>query len=303
MTNEQSWTIGYESIGRSAMRHPFLIALFTVLGLVAGSAIGYEHPVTYTAQAQLLVGRTSGLAEQEVPGLATAVQGLASDYARLATNSSVVSATNAILHTDKLPGTLSASPVPQSSVITVQGQASSEVGAVALANAGAAALVKVVTQATNDTKQQLATILNQYKAAEHDANVDLANVNILQAQLNALTGRIGTNVPTAAESAQESSLASQIAAEQTAAGASQLQAQAFQNDYQNAEPPLQIQQEMVQQVGNATYTSNSRKSYLEAAGLAGFVGGLVIGLGVSAFVDSRRYRLATRRARALTPEL
>lgn len=295
---------GFESIGRSAMGHPFLIALITVLGLVAGSAVGYLHPVTYTAQAQLLVGRTSGLAEQEVPGLATAVQGLASDYARLATTSAVTKDTESILGTATLPGTIVATPVPESSVIDVDGQASTEAGSVALANAAAAALVKVVTTATNDTQAQLSSLMSDYKSSEHQSLLDTANASLLQSELNNLSGSIGNNPATPAQVQREDLLKSEIAADQTAASAASLQAQAYSSQYTAAVPPLQIQQEMVQQVGNASYTGSNRKSYLEAAGLLGFVGGLVIGLALAAFIDMRRQRLVRRyRQQLATPQL
>ena len=137
------------------------MGLLVAIGLVAGAVAGYEHPVTYTAQAKLFVGRTSGLAEDEVPGLAVAVQGLAADYARLITATNVVSATEANLRTTKLPGTLTASPVPESSVINVTASTSSEASALALANAGAGALTKVVTQVTDDGEAQLQPILRE----------------------------------------------------------------------------------------------------------------------------------------------
>lgn len=296
--------VGYESIGRSAMRHPLLVALITVLGLVTGSAVGYLHPITYTAQVQLLVGRANGLVEDEVPGLAVAVQGLAADYARLVNTTPVTSDANSLLHTTKLPGSLSASPVPESSIIDVDGQASTEAGAVSLANAGGAALVKVVTADSNDTQQQLNTLRNAYKSAEKVAQSDTAQANLLQTQLNALAGSIGSTAPTPAQVSAEQSLTNQIAAKQTAASTEELTAQAYQNQYNQAVPPLSVQQEMVQQVGNATYTGSNQRSYLEASGLVGFVGGLVIGLALAAFIDMRRFRMYVRRPHELaTPEL
>ncbi len=119
---------GFQSIGRSALSHPGLVGFLIAIGLVAGAVAGYEHPPSYNATAKLFVGRTSGLAEDEVPGLAAAVQGLAADYARLITATNVVTATEANLHDSSLPGTLTASPIPQSSVINVVGSATTEAG-------------------------------------------------------------------------------------------------------------------------------------------------------------------------------
>jgi hypothetical protein len=44
----------------------------------------------------------------------------------------------------------------------------------------------------------------------------------------------------------------------------------------------------------ATYTGSNHKSYIEAAALLGLVGGLVVGLAVAAWLDSRRGRRGAR---------
>lgn len=281
---------GFQSIGRSALWHPGLVGLLVAIGLVAGAVAGYEHSVTYTAQAKLFVGRTSGLAEDEVPGLAVAVDGLAADYARLITATNVVSATEAKLRTTTLPGTLTASPVPGSSVINVTASTSSEASALALANAGAGALTKVVTQVTDDSEAQLQPILREYNNADAAAEQSTATASLLQTELNNYVAKIGNQSPTPAQQAFEQSLNAQIAQAQTQADTARMQANAYMNQYQQAVPPLQAQQEMVQEVGQAAYTGSNRRSYTEAAGLGGLVAGLVIGLAGASLIDSRRGR-------------
>jgi hypothetical protein len=266
------------------------VGFLVAIGLVAGAVAGYEHPVTYTAQAKLFVGRTSGLAEDEVPGLAVAVQGLAADYARLITATNVVSATEAKLHTSTLPGTLSASPVPSSSVINVTASASNQATALALANAGAGALTKVVTQVTDDGQAQLQPILQDYNKADSSAQQASVTASLLQTELNNYVAKLGNHSPTPAEQAFEQSLNAQIAQAQTQADTARMQASAYMNQYQAAVPPLQTQQEMVQEVGQAAYTGSNRTSYTEAAGLGGLAAGLVIGLAGASFIDSRRGR-------------
>jgi hypothetical protein len=73
-----------------------------------------------------------------------------------------------------------------------------------------------------------------------------------------------------------------------------MQANAYSNQYDAALPPLQSQQEMVQEVGQASYSGSNRASYTEAAGLGGAVAGLVIGLAGASFIDSRRGRRTAR---------
>ncbi len=285
---------GFQTIGRSALAHPVMVVVLAVLGLVLGVGVGYKHPPTYNATATLMVGRTSGLVEQQVPGLALAVQGLASDYARLVTASNVVHQTEAILHTKTIPGTLNASPVPQSSVIDVTGSASSQAEALAIADAGATALTNVVIQATNDGPAQLQPILKDYEAADHSYQQAQTEVNLYQSQLNSLVGKIAGRVTTPGEAAQEQALNRRIADWQTKADLAKADANVYLNQYNSAVPPLAIQQEMVQQIGKATATGSNRKSYIEAGGLAGAVGGLVIGLALASLVDARRGRRAAR---------
>jgi hypothetical protein len=62
------------------------------------------------------------------------------------------------------------------------------------------------------------------------------------------------------------------------------------NQYNSALPPLQEQQEMVQQVGTAVYNGSNQKAFTEAGGLVGVVGGLVVGLAGAALIDTRRGR-------------
>jgi hypothetical protein len=270
------------------------VGFLVAVGLVAGAVAGYEHPVTYTADARLIVGRTSGLAEDEVPGLALAVQGLASDYARLITSTNVVSGTETRLHSSTLPGSLSASPIPESSIIDVKASASSEAVAMSLANAGAAALTHVVTQVTNDGEAQLQPILRNYNKADATVEQETATANLLQTELNNYLAKIGNVSPTPAEQAFEQSLNAQIAQAQTQADTARMQANAYSNQYDAALPPLQSQQEMVQEVGQASYSGSNRASYTEAAGLGGAVAGLVIGLAGASFIDSRRGRRTAR---------
>jgi hypothetical protein len=281
---------GYQSIGRSALRHPVLVCLAVVIGLLVGTAVGYKHPATYTADAQLIVGRVSSLAEDQIPGLAVAEQALASDYARLMTSSNVISATEANLGVSSLPGTVSASPIAQSSIIDVQATAPSAAEALNVANAGAKALESDVVQVTNDSQAQLAPIMAAFQKADSAAQQATAQANLLQHQLNSFLGELGNHPVTPAVKRYENYLNSQISSAQTRADTDKLEAGNYSNEYYAAVPPLQAQEEMVQRLGFAEYSGSDRKSYTEAAAFLGAVGGLVVGLAAAAWLDSRRGR-------------
>ncbi len=283
-------TPGYESIGRSAMRHPVLVGVVAVAGLLIGAGAGYAYPPAHTADAQLIVGRTASLSIETIPGLDVAVQSLASDYARLITSTSVISEAEGYLHSSQLPGTLSASPIPESSIIDVRATASSEAVALDLANAGARALTTVITQLTNDTQAQLAPILANYQKADATAEAATVRAGVLQDQLDNLIAVIGKASPTPAEKAEEDLLTGETATELTKADTAKLGAQNYLSEYNNAVPPYQVQEEMVQPVGQATNSGSDQTSTLEAAGLGGAVGGLVIGLALAAWSDSLKAR-------------
>jgi hypothetical protein len=282
--------VGFQSLGRSALTHSALVAAATILGLAAGAGAGYEHPPSYTAQVQLIVGRTAELAEDQIPGLASAEQTLASNYARLATSSNVVSDTESTLHVTSLPGSLNASPVAESSVINVIASSPTPAQALSLANAGGAALVKVVTQLTNDGPAQLAPLVQSYQQADSQAEKATAQANFYQSQLDALVAKYDNATPSATVQAQEQSLNAEIAKWNTQADLERLQANAYMNQYNSSQSPLQVQEEMVQQVGSATSTGSNRDSFTEAGALGGAVGGFVIGLAGAALIDTRRGR-------------
>lgn len=285
---------GYESIGRSALNHPFLVAVIAIIGLFVGTVIGYKHQATYTADAQLIVGKAASLAQDQIPGLAVAEQELAGDYARLGSTTNVAAAVEAKLHVTTLPGTLSASPIAQSSVIDVQAKSPTEAEALKLADAGAAALESVVTQITNDNQSQVTPIVNAFQKADAQYEQATAQYNLLQHQLNTFLGELGNHPVTPAAKKYEDYLNSQIAAALTKADTYKLESGTYSNQYYAAVPPLQVQQEMVQRMGVATYTGSNRKSFIEAAALLGLVGGLVVGLAAAAWLDSRRGRRAER---------
>ena len=283
-------SVGFESVGRSGLSHPWLVGALAALGLVAGAGVGYVHPPSYTADAHLIVGRTSGLAEDQVPGLAASVQGLAADYARLITASNVVGDTLANLHSRSLGGTLTATPIPLSSIIDVQATASTRAAALRIANAGAAALVTVVTQVTNDSVAQLKPIIAEYSSA--DAAYKRPRPRSTCCNLSSMPSWARSATPIPRPSSRPSNSRSTPRSRNgkprpIPPGCKQ---DVYLNQYNSALPPLQIQQEMVQPVGSATYSGNNRNSYIEAAGLGGLIGGLVLGLAGACLVNTRRGR-------------
>jgi capsular polysaccharide biosynthesis protein len=284
-------------LGASAARHWALVVVVTVLGLLVGAGIGYKHAVSYTADARLVVGRTASLQEAEIAGLAPAIESLAGDYARLASTSPVINATEKTLGVTTLPGTIEASPVPSSSVIDVKATAATSAEAVRLANAAAAALTSTVQNVSNATYNDLSPITSQYAKAESTYQSATQQQHTLQDQLDQLVTSIGAATPTAAQSAKEATLNTEIAQLGVQASDAQLQLSALSNQYVSAYPPLTAQEQVIQPVGTALPSGSNRKSYLEAAGLIGLIGGLVLGLAAAVILENRQPG-ARRSARA-----
>ena len=118
------------------------------VGVSLGLVFGLLRPPVYRAEAKLVVGKSIQLDNlAATPGLALASQQLASDYSRLVSTHTVVDETARRLgrQPGDVGGRMSASPVPQSPVESfLEAHAADTTDAVAIANAGAGALVHTV---------------------------------------------------------------------------------------------------------------------------------------------------------------
>jgi transposase-like protein len=268
----------YVSAGRSARTHWRLVGAITLLTVILGLVVGLARKPTYTAEARLVVGKTIQLSNlAATPGLALASQQLASDYSRLVSTRSVVN--DAAKRLGRAPGNLggsvSASPIPQSPVIRLEGHAKVDGDAVAIADAGAAALVHAVNVLNEKQLQSAQVLLDQYRQADDVLLRDQQTLRTLQDRLT----REGTDAP--------QSLRDQVLAAQTAVDADQLNLNALGNDYEGAISPGQLNEQVVQRVGAASATGNDRQEFLQITLLVGLVAGIVIGVAVAALIDAR----------------
>src|SRR5438270_2407312 len=135
---------GYVSLGRSAARHWMVVAVAVLAGLIFGIGAGGVITPTYTARAELIVGKSLDLTNTAaISGFPSAEAQLAQDYARLAGTPAYQSALQAKLGSS-VQGSTGASQVAQSPVIDVYGYSHSQADAVALADAASAALVTTI---------------------------------------------------------------------------------------------------------------------------------------------------------------
>lgn len=255
---------------------PMSFALAFV-GLVAGVGAGAGKPPIYTAETRLAIG-AQGLSSYAIPGFALAAQELAADYARYVSLAQDGPALRTALgsRSAEIVG-LSASPVPNSSVVSIEAESGDSLLAVKAVTAVGAALIAATNVQSND--QSAAALLKQYTALSTSvaqANQALAAAQTLETKLLSLS----TSTP------------SQIAAAQTAeAQAStnyatlQLQQTALGNRYQSVAtsttPPSNLSV-----VQPATVIFNNTTKNEELYGLVGLAGGGAISL-ITATIRSR----------------
>ena len=138
----------------AAVRRHWLVALAPVVLLVAAAVVlGLKRPVTYTTTATLSVGHVYESNAAGIPTIIEATQSLASVYSRAISSTEVVQDARRRLrreHASPVSGGLSATPIPQSPLIKVSATSRSEPGAIALANAGAAALAAYINRQVRD---------------------------------------------------------------------------------------------------------------------------------------------------------
>jgi hypothetical protein len=165
-------------------------------------------------------------------------------------------------------------------VIRVESSANSSAQAVAIANAGSAALIDAVNTLNKQQDASSNELLSQYEAVDRDLLVAQASLATLKQQLAASSG-------TAAQNIQK-----QVNLTQTQVDGLQVKLQALSSAYNGVFNPTAINSQVVQRVGVAHATGDNRRSTMQIGLLIGlFVGGL-LGLALSVWLDLQARRTA-----------
>jgi uncharacterized protein involved in exopolysaccharide biosynthesis len=146
-------------------RHKKLIAIFAVLGLLAGAALGLIRPATYEAAATLQVGQVN----PNSPGFASYTQSsssLATAFSRAIAAAPVLGTVERKLHIAKrkASGRLSAEPIPLSPAFRVLATGPSAAKAKRLANVAAAGII-IYENRSNSANPEAASLLDAYRRA------------------------------------------------------------------------------------------------------------------------------------------
>jgi capsular polysaccharide biosynthesis protein len=276
-TNMQPTTVSPRIELLTAVRRHWFVAIVPVVVLVAAAvAIGSKRPVKYTTTANLSIGHVYVSNPVGIPTIIEATQALAAVYSRAINSGAVVQDTRRRLrrvHVLPVAGSLSATPIPQSPLIKVSAQSESQPGAIALANAGAAALAAYVNRQVRDNSAS-ATIAARYLQASLAYRQSLATSKRL--------ARRYTKDPNAASKAARDRAA---AATDTA----QLRRDALSASYQAAV------QGGASSVGvdvfsQASGTTSDRSQMMQILVFVGLVGGLAAGAALALLRASRDLR-------------
>jgi hypothetical protein len=149
----------------AVLRHPFL-TLLPILVFVGGAvAFGLVREPRWTSEARLTVGELSP-STQSAPGIVEANQQLASAYSRAVSADRVLTRVSRELGIEKpeIKRRLTATPIPESPVVTVSGTGPTERDAIALTQVGTSALVRYIRD-LGDKNREAERLLSELTAA------------------------------------------------------------------------------------------------------------------------------------------
>ncbi|HYJ00240.1 MAG TPA: hypothetical protein VEX36_11285 [Thermoleophilaceae bacterium] len=168
MTSELQYTRPARlSMGTTVRRHWRIVAAAAILFVAVALVLGLKRTPEYTATSELSVGHAFVDSPAGIPGVIEATKSLASVYSRTAGGAEVYEGMARRLRSQGIEttGAISASPIPDSPLIRVTGEADSEREAVALANAGSEALAAHVNGQVSAERSNDATVKRYEEAS------------------------------------------------------------------------------------------------------------------------------------------
>jgi capsular polysaccharide biosynthesis protein len=198
------------------LRHKALTVLPAIVLIAAALGMAFARAPKYTAESRLNVGRVN-VPAYTLEGVVIGNQTLAVSYARAIVAPDVIrpASRQAGISPATARSRLSATPVPQSTLIRIDAKGPSSSGAIALANSASSALIGYVTKLNRDSEP--VAILSQYQAAQRAlvraqrrlaAAGNSGSARVQQAQLDLQTAQLKAS---SLDAAYRGSLANQPA--------------------------------------------------------------------------------------------
>ena len=243
----------------SALRHPFLAIVPVVVLVGVAAAIGLTRDPTYTAEARISVGRVD-VPAYTLQGVIIGNGTLASGYSRTIDAEPVVGpAGNAVgLSPSQARDRLSASPIPETTLIRVEADGPNQKDAVKLANAGSRSLINYVEDLNRE--QESSGLLRQFRVARARAE------------------RAKTTLDRLLEDPRPSRAALEKARLNLATA--QLESETIGNQYRATQGGPESQ-DLLQFVAPAAEATSDRRSTFERLLLIGLAAGVLVGLALA----------------------
>ena len=241
-------------------RHKKLIAIFAVIGLLAGAALGLVRPATYEAAATLQVGQVN----PNSPGFASYTQSsssLATAFSRAIAAAPVLATVERKLHLAKGRASerLSSEPIPLSPAFRVLATGPSAAKAKRLANVAAAGVI-AYENSSNSANPEAASLLAAYRRASLELS-----------EASAAVAGSGDSLQAKAEQSAAKIKLKAIATAYVATVGSQ--------------PP---REGFISLLAGATSAKSNRNSRIQLYGFLGLLLGLLAGCGAAILRDRRR---------------
>jgi len=256
--------------GEAIRRHPLIVLVPGIVLALLGAALGLRTTATYTASAQLVVEPLAPTVSQ-LPSAVQAAEDQATNESRLISSSGVTVPLAREFATTPadIVKRVSATPIPSSTVITLDAEADSAHGAVALVNAAATTFAHYVNIELQSAAQA-ETVLRRYEAAQ----ARLAETRNAKQALEAK--HVGVNGLVPAEAA---------------VAAAQVRANALGAQYESTIQALATAP-AVKPFSSASKASSNRDSRIELYVLAGLIVGLLLGAATALMLANRRPKRA-----------
>jgi hypothetical protein len=257
-------------------RHRLATAVVVLLAVAAGIAAGLLRPATFTAEARVAVAGNS-LSAQAVPGFALASQELAADYARYVNDAQQQSDLAARLgvRADTVEE-VSASPIPDSSVVRIEVTARDAGVATRAAATVADALLRQVNDSASATDEAAAT-LAQY--------TDMADQVAAAQQAADAADAAAANPGAVADVEQLRQAAAQAKSQLSIL---QVQQEALGQKYRSQVASTTDDAAGLTLVQEAAVAGDDRLAHVQQFGLAGLVAGALLALLLARLLERRR---------------
>lgn len=250
----------------SALRHPLLAIVPTIVLVGVAAAIGLTRDPTYTAESDISVGRVD-VPAFTLQGVTIGNATLASGYARTIDAEAVVGpAGNAVgLSPSEARDRLSASQIPKSTLIRVEADGPNQTDAVSLANAGSRSLINYIEDLNRE--QQTSGLLRQFRSAR--GRLERAKTTLERALRD----------PRPSDTRVEKARLDLAAA--------QLQAETIGNQYRSLQGGPEPQNVM-QLIAPAAEAKSDRRSMFQRLLLIGMAAGILVGLTLALLRENSR---------------